>query len=84
VLTQVRRESFKSRNKAWKESEEQSYYSEIRNKYYDETAASFATARLWDDGILEPEETRNALCLALALAPYENDAAERTFGTFRM
>jgi 3-methylcrotonyl-CoA carboxylase beta subunit len=84
VLTQVRRESLRSRNKEWESGEEQAYFEEIRSKYNEQTAAAYATAQLWDDGILDPEETRPALALALALAPYETRTAERVFGTFRM
>jgi 3-methylcrotonyl-CoA carboxylase beta subunit len=44
----------------------------------------YASARLWDDGIITPTETRSTLALALSIADIETPAEHRVFGTFRM
>jgi 3-methylcrotonyl-CoA carboxylase beta subunit len=84
VLTQVRGESARSKGQALSDEEQQRYYEEIRGRYLEQTTALFATARLWDDGIIEPEETRATLALALSIAPTDLGPAPRAFGTFRM
>jgi 3-methylcrotonyl-CoA carboxylase beta subunit len=83
VVTQVRVDSAKSRGEAWGEDAQKAYYEEIRQQYLTQTDSLYASARLWDDGIVQPTETRAALSLALSLAPYEPGAKPRAFGTFR-
>lgn len=84
VVTQVRADSAKSRGEAWSDADQQSYYEEIKGQYLHQTDAMYATARLWDDGILQPNETRAALSLALSIAPQDTQDRARAFGTFRM
>ena len=60
-----------------------SYHEEIRAKYERESSAVFATARLWDDGIIEPEQTRGVLALSLEMAS-NAPIAETQHGIFRM
>jgi 3-methylcrotonyl-CoA carboxylase beta subunit len=84
VLTQVRRDSARNKGEPLSDAEQQRYYEEIRGRYLDQTTALYATARLWDDGIIEPEETRATLALALSITPTETGPAPRAFGTFRM
>lgn len=84
VVTQVRAESAKGRGETWGEAEQQRYYNDIRQQYLTQTDSLYATARLWDDGIIEPTETRSTLALALSLAPFESAQSDRAFGTFRM
>jgi 3-methylcrotonyl-CoA carboxylase beta subunit len=84
VVTQVRADSAKSRGESWGEDAQKEYYEEIRKQYMTQTDALYASARLWDDGIIQPTETRAALSLALSIAPYEPGPKPRTFGTFRM
>jgi len=82
VLTQVRAESFKSRNKEWSEEESRAYHGQILSTYNDQSHALYSTARLWDDGIIEPADTRTVLSLAIAAsrnAPWP----EPRFGVFR-
>ena len=55
----------------------------IRAKYEDEGSPYYATARLWDDGILDPLETRDALALGIAAA-LNAPIPQTTFGVFRM
>jgi 3-methylcrotonyl-CoA carboxylase beta subunit len=84
VVTQVRLESAKSRGEAWSDSDRDRYYQEIRGQYLTQTDALYASARLWDDGVIQPTETRACLSLALSLAPFESGSNARAFGTFRM
>jgi 3-methylcrotonyl-CoA carboxylase beta subunit len=84
VVTQVRGDSAKSRGEAWDAKAQTQYYEEIRQQYMTQTDALYASARLWDDGVICPTETRAALSLALSIAPFEPGAKPRTFGTFRM
>ena len=83
VLATVRRDGIEAGGGEWTEDEEEAFREPIRRKYETEGHPYYATARLWDDGIVEPAETRMALalCLSAALnAPVE----ETKFGVFRM
>ena len=65
------------------EKERQEFQRPIREKYEREGSAYYATARLWDDGIIEPHKTRDVLGLALALG-LNVPLGESTFGLFRI
>ena len=84
VLTQVRRDSAQGRGQAVDEAALAAYQEEIKGKYLEQTTSLYATARLWDDGIITPTETRAALSLALSLADLDTPQESRVFGTFRM
>jgi len=61
----------------------EAYRAQIRNRFESEAEPYFATARLWDDGVISPEQTRDALAMGLAAA--SNAPVEPTrFGVFRM
>ena len=83
VLATVRRDNLEAAGKSWSEVEEEEFKQPIRDQYEAEGNPYYATARLWDDGILAPSETRRvlALCFSAAL----NAPIPRTrFGVFRM
>jgi 3-methylcrotonyl-CoA carboxylase beta subunit len=83
VLATVRRDGIEAKGGAWSAEEEEAFKAPIRQKYEDEGSPYFATARLWDDGIIAPSETRTVVALALATtlnAPIQ----ETRFGVFRM
>ena len=83
VLATVRRDGIEAGGGEWTDGEEEAFREPIRRKYETEGHPYYATARLWDDGIVEPAETRMvlALCLSAAL----NATVEETkFGVFRM
>jgi 3-methylcrotonyl-CoA carboxylase beta subunit len=83
VLATVRRDNIEAAGKKWSEIEEEEFKQPIRDQYEAEGNPYYATARLWDDGIITPAETRRvlALCFAAALnAPIP----ETKFGVFRM
>ena len=82
VLAQVRRDNLKP-GQAWSTDEENEFKSPIRAQYEEQGHPYYATARLWDDGIIDPADTRRVLALALSAA--QSAPAERTpFGVFRM
>lgn len=79
VLATVHRDADK-----WSEAEAEAFKAPIRQKYEDEGNPYYATARLWDDGVIDPVQTRDVLGLALATT-LEAPIAERpAFGVFRM
>jgi len=83
VLATVRRDNIEAAGKAWSAAEEEKFKEPIRNQFDLESDPYYATARLWDDGIIAPSETRRvlALCFSVAL----NAAIPETkFGVFRM
>ncbi|KAA6460265.1 methylcrotonoyl-CoA carboxylase [Acidobacteria bacterium AB60] len=83
VLARVRRDSMEAEGKTWTAEAEEEFKSPIREQYEEQGNPYYATARLWDDGILAPVDTRRALALGLAMA--QNAPAEPTrFGVFRM
>jgi 3-methylcrotonyl-CoA carboxylase beta subunit len=83
VLATLRRDAIESEGKSWPREEEEAFKAPIRAKYESEGSPYFATARLWDDGIIAPTQTRRVL--ALALSACLNAPIEATrFGVFRM
>ncbi len=84
VLATIKREGFEAEGKAWSAAEEEVFKAPIRARYEAEGDPYYATARLWDDGIIDPAQTRDVLGLAISAslnAPFP-DAAR--FGVFRM
>lgn len=83
VLSTVRRERHEAMGEDWSQAEEEEFKQPIRDSYEERGNPYYATARLWDDGIIDPIDTRKVLGLALgvcALAPL--DPVSR--GVFRM
>ena len=66
VLATVKRDGMEARGEAWSPEEEESFKSPIRDQYDVEGHPYFATARLWDDGIIAPQDSRRVLGLALS------------------
>ena len=84
VLTRVRQDALeKSGKSALKGKELENFRAPILEKYAREGSAYYSTARLWDDGIIDPVSTRDVLGLALATTQ-NAPAAETHFGVFRM
>jgi 3-methylcrotonyl-CoA carboxylase beta subunit len=83
VLSTLRRENIEARGGTWSDEEEREFQAPIRAQYESQGNPYYATARLWDDGVIDPVDTR--LVLALGLAAAANAAVEpTTFGLFRM
>ena len=85
VLATVRRDGMAARGQEWPEGEQEAFMDGIRDQYEREGHPYFASARLWDDGVIDPVDTRRVLGLALAMAcrAPEHVNASR-FGVFRM
>ncbi|WP_442594659.1 carboxyl transferase domain-containing protein [Parapusillimonas sp. JC17] len=83
VLATVRRDGIEAKGGAWSAQEEEAFKAPIRDQYEKEGHPYYATARLWDDGIIMPADTRRVLALSLSAAL--NAPIEDTrFGVFRM
>jgi 3-methylcrotonyl-CoA carboxylase beta subunit len=83
VLATVRRDNLEAEGQAWSAEEEEAFKAPIRAQYEDEGNPYYATARLWDDGIILPAETRRVLALSFSAA-LNAPILETKFGVFRM
>ncbi len=83
VLATVKRDGIEAAGGAWPKDEEDQFKAPIREQYEKQGHPYYASARLWDDGIIDPADTRRVLGLALSTAM--NAPIEKTgFGVFRM
>ncbi len=83
VLASVKRDGLEARGETWSEDEERAFKQPILDQYEAQGHPYYASARLWDDGIIDPRDTRRVLGLGLSAslnAPIE----KTTFGVFRM
>jgi 3-methylcrotonyl-CoA carboxylase beta subunit len=83
VLATVRRDGIEAAGKHWSGAEEEAFKAPIREQYELQGNPYYASARLWDDGVIDPADTRRVLGLALSAslnAPIER----QRFGVFRM
>jgi len=83
VLATVRRENLEAQGKPWSSEEEEQFKQPIRDQYEHEGHPYYASARLWDDGIIDPADTRRVLGLGLS-ATYNAPVEDTRFGVFRM
>lgn len=83
VLATVRRDGLKLKGVDWSAADEETFKAPIREKYEREGHPYYATARLWDDGVIDPADTRRVLGLGLA-ASLHAPVPETRFGVFRM
>ena len=83
VLATVRRDNIEAEGKTWSQVDEEEFKQPIREQYEEEGNPYYATARLWDDGIIAPAETRRVLALCFAAAR-NAPIPETKFGVFRM
>ena len=91
VLAQVRRDGLAAQGKAWSAEEEAAFKAPVEQQYETQGHPYYATARLWDDGVIDPADTRMVLGLGLSAAlnaPIEPWTEQRRaaggFGLFRM
>jgi 3-methylcrotonyl-CoA carboxylase beta subunit len=84
VLAIVKREGLQRRKEEWSAEDERRFREEIRSQYETQGHPTYASARLWDDGVIDPADTRNVLALALAAATCRPDEGEAPYGIFRM
>jgi 3-methylcrotonyl-CoA carboxylase beta subunit len=83
VLATVRRDALEAQGKSWSAQQEQEFKQPTREQFEQQGNPYYATARLWDDGIIDPAQTRRLLGLGLAAALHAPIAPTR-FGVFRM
>ncbi len=83
VLATIRRDAMEARGEAWPAEEEEAFKRPVRAQYETQGHPYYATARLWDDGIIDPADTRRVLALGLSAA-LNAPIAETRFGLFRM
>jgi 3-methylcrotonyl-CoA carboxylase beta subunit len=84
VLATIRRDAMEARNEQWTAEEEAAFKAPVRARYEEEGNPYYATARLWDDGIIDPAQTRDVLGLAFAATLNKPIAPRAQFGLFRM
>ncbi|HLJ64572.1 MAG TPA: carboxyl transferase domain-containing protein [Stellaceae bacterium] len=83
VLATVRRDNLEAQGKSWSSQAEEEFKAPIRQQYETQGHPYYASARLWDDGVIDPAQTRRVL--ALAISASLNAPIEKTeFGVFRM
>ena len=83
VLATVKRDQYEARGEAWSPEAEEAFKEPIRGQYEAQGNPYYATARLWDDGIIDPADTRTVLALALDVCAGV-PLPEKSFGLFRM
>ena len=83
VLAQVRRDGLERSGREWPAEEEEAFKAPIRAQYETQGHPYYASARLWDDGVIDPAQTRRVLGLSISASM--NAPVEPTrFGLFRM
>ena len=83
VLATVRRDQLEASGRSWSAADEESFKAPIRARYEEQGHPFHATARLWDDGVVDPADTRTVLALGLAAAA-NAPLSPVSYGTFRM
>ncbi|WP_270936672.1 carboxyl transferase domain-containing protein [Falsiroseomonas oryzae] len=87
VLAQIRRDAIEARGGTWPAEEEANFKAPIEAQYEAQGNPTYASARLWDDGVIAPDDTRMVLALCLSAArnnPVAGWNGEARFGAFRM
>jgi 3-methylcrotonyl-CoA carboxylase beta subunit len=83
VLATVRRDGIEARGDEWSSEDEEAFKSPIRDQYETQGSPYYSTARLWDDGIIDPVDTRRVLGMGLAAAA-NAPVPDPSYGVFRM
>jgi 3-methylcrotonyl-CoA carboxylase beta subunit len=83
VLATVKRDGIEGKGGTWSATEEEAFKAPIRDQYETQGNPYYATARLWDDGVIDPADTRRVLALGLS-ASRNMPIGETKFGVFRM
>ncbi len=84
VLATVREDGMQARGEDWAAADKEGFMQGIRDAYEAEGHPYFASARLWDDGVIDPRDTRRVLGLALSVATRAPQQPQSEFGIFRM
>ena len=84
VLATVKRDQLRSGGREWPAAEEEAFKQPIREQYERQGHPYYSSARLWDDGIIDPRDTRRVLALALAAVRNASQEPAQPYGVFRM
>ena len=84
VLSTVRKDGMEARGDAWPEEERLAFEAGIREQYDAQGHPYYSSARLWDDGVIDPVDTRSVLSQALSAAANRPGEPESSLGIFRM
>jgi 3-methylcrotonyl-CoA carboxylase beta subunit len=84
VLGLLRQETTEAKGEAWTAADDEAFKAPIREQYERQGHPCYATARIWDDGIIDPADTRMVLALALAAGLNAPPPEPTRFGIFRM
>ncbi|MGZ0189472.1 MAG: carboxyl transferase domain-containing protein, partial [Alphaproteobacteria bacterium] len=83
VLATVRRDGIERKGESWSQDEEEAFMAPVRQQYEEQGHPYYASARIWDDGVIDPADSRKVLGLALSAA-LNAPVEETRFGLFRM
>lgn len=83
VLSQIRQDAYKGKEEVWHESDQDHFKQTIRQQYETQGHPYYASARLWDDGVIDPKDTRRVLGLSIAATAHA-PMNDMKFGVFRM
>lgn len=83
VLAQVKRDNMEARGESWSAEDEQAFKQPVQDQYETQGNPYYASARMWDDGIIDPADTRTVLGLSISAALNAPIKSTR-FGVFRM
>ncbi len=83
VLGTVRRDGFEARGEEWSAEDEEAFKAPVREQYEHQGSPYYSTARIWDDGVIDPVDTRRVLGMGLAAAS-NAPVPEPSYGIFRM
>jgi 3-methylcrotonyl-CoA carboxylase beta subunit len=84
VLATVRRDGIEGRGGQWPADEEAAFKQPILDQFEHQSRATYASARLWDDGVIDPADTRRVLALSLSASLNAPIPESPKFGIFRM
>lgn len=84
VLATVKRDGMAARGQEWSETDEAEFRDTIRDQYETQGHPYYASARLWDDGVIDPVDTRRVLGMALATSLNKPWTRGTRHGVFRM
>ena len=84
VLATVRRDGIEARGEEWSAEDEEAFKAPIRDQYEHQGSPYYSTARLWDDGVIDPADTRRVLGMGLAAAANAPGPRRPSYGIFRM
>jgi len=83
VLATVIRSQYHAKGEQWSSEDEEAFKAPVRQQFDEQGHPYYASARLWDDGVIDPADTRQVLALGLSAA-YNAPIEDTTFGVFRM